>query len=107
MISDTINKVLAAETDANEQLSLARSRASKIVSSAEDYSKAALEKKLSDAQSECASIETDYKKKISAFQNEIREKCSAENSRIKNLSEKNMTNAADSIISSFFSSDSC
>lgn len=107
MVSDTISRVLAAEADANEQLALARSRADKIVSAAENYSKNTLEKKLSAAQSECASIEMDYKQKISAFQDQIRKKCSAESDRIKALSETNMTAAADSIISSFFSSDSC
>lgn len=103
MASETVNKILEAEAEAEKKNAEARRRAEEIISSAESKAAIAVQKKLTDAKAESERIRQENKEKLAEFAEAAENKCSEQLEALKKNAEKNMDAAVGSIIKEFFS----
>lgn len=103
MASETVKMILNAEAESGKKLAEAKSRSEEIISDAERYSSVAIQKKLSEANSEAEKIRNHNAKKIADYTKIAEANCSSALSEIRKKAESNSDKAVDEVIKEFFS----
>ena len=103
MASETVNKILEAEAEAEKRNADARRRAEEIINSAKSKAAVAVQKKLTEAMSESDKIRNENQSRLSDYISEAAAECNKTLEALENSAEKNMDAAVDSIIKGFFS----
>jgi len=103
MASETVNKILEAEAEADKKNAEARRRAEEIVRNAESKASIAVQKKLSEAKSESDRIRQDNRKKLADYISEAESRCNEQLKALSDSADKNMEAAVDAVIKGFFS----
>ena len=102
MASEAVKKILEAEALSDKKNADARRQRDDIISTASGKSSLAIQKKISEATSEAAKIRKVFDEKLVAYEKKSETACSEQISGIRQLAEKNMDSAVNSIISRFF-----
>jgi len=102
MASESVRKILEAESRSEKKNADARLRAEEIVTEAERYSSIAVQKKISQASDEVQKVRDEYKKSAEAYRKSAEDECRRKISSITELAEKNSTKAVDAVIKEYF-----
>ena len=102
MASETINKILEAEAEAERRTSEAKQRRDKLINDAQGKASLAVQKSLSEAAKEAGRMKTDIGAKLSAYRSEAEEECDKKIDDIRRKAGKNMDKAVEAIIGEYF-----
>lgn len=100
--SETVKRVLSAESECDKILSEAYVKSDEIIAAAEADSNTEIQKAISRAKTDAQKLRDENFLKIGDFTRQTDEKYSALAKEIRNKADKNMSAAADKIISTFF-----
>ncbi len=103
MASETVKKILEAESESGKKIADAKRRSDDIISDAERYASVAIQKKLSEANIDIDKIKTRNAVKIADYTKIAEGNCSAALSEIKQKADENSDKAVDAVIKEFFS----
>lgn len=102
MASETVKKILEAESEAEKKMSEAKARRDDIISSAQGKAAHTVQKSLSEAAKESGEIKAGFGKKLSAYREEAERGCEDKLKEVRSRAEKNMDKAIDAIIGRYF-----
>ena len=102
MASESVKKILEAESKSEKKNADARLRAEEIVREAEKYASIAVQKKISQAYDEVQKIRDEYAKSAEAYRKTAESECQKKIKSITELAEKNTTRAVDAVIDKYF-----
>lgn len=103
MASETVKKVLLAETNSDKKLYDARKKSEAIILSAEEYSKNFLQQQIEWAKADSIKLKEENLKKISKYQTELEANFKKDKEIIIQQVNKKMPDAINEVISTFFS----
>lgn len=102
MASETVKKILSAESEADKLNSEARKKAEDIINSAEQQAVVAVQKKLAEAKTQAEKIRKSNSAKIAEYTENAEKECEKVLENIRKVSAENSEKAVDAVISSFF-----
>lgn len=95
MASETVQKVLSAESMSDKEISDAKIRRDEIIAAAKTNADALLQEKVRDANNKCCVIQDENNAEIEKLRAEISEECSRQKALLKQTAEKNLDAASD------------
>ena len=102
LASEAVKKILAAESEAEKRNSEARKRRDDIITDASGKSSLAVQKRITEASSECARYKSELEKKSAAYRKNAENTCNEQISEIRSGAKGNMDKAVDALIERFF-----
>lgn len=102
MVSETVQQVLSAESDADKLLEETRIKCSKIVEDAEKYAGLICDEKAKAAEKAGAELHAENKLRAEQYRRATTEKCAQEKEAIRQKADRNMNSAVQLILSQLF-----
>jgi len=103
MASESVKKILSAESESERKINEARIKSNDILTEAEKYASIALQKKLTEAKTKYSNMQKANEEKLSDYRKIAEKKCSREIGEINRKAQKNTDKAINAVINGFFS----
>ncbi len=102
MVSDTVKKVLSAESASDSLIAEAKATSRKIITDAESSAEEAVRKKTAEAEQEAERLQAENELRIDEYRRKAAEKFSADKAELYSAADKNKDKTVDALINLLF-----